>query len=75
MWNLKKFAETNRFKCIFEFVWKGNQHSNPQLNACIILLRNNDAKIEKRFAFEISSSESNAEPYVPQLLWRNNVKS
>ena len=75
MWNLEKFAETNRFKCINENVWKRYQHSNPPLNACIILLRDNDAKIEKHFAFEISSSESNAEPYVPQLLWRNNVES
>ena len=66
--DLPKQIVSNVFMKMFE---KGINIQNPPLNACIILLRNNDAKIEKRFVLEISSSESNAEPYnnyVPQLL-------
>ena len=70
---MPKLIVSNVFT-IYENVWKRYQHSNPPSNACIILLRDDDAKIEKRFAFEISS-ESNAEPYVPQLLWRNSAES
>ena len=61
---LPKQIVSNVFLNLFEKV----SAFKSQLNACIILLRNNDAKIEKRFAFKISSSESNAEPYVPELL-------
>jgi len=51
----KTNCRNKSFQTYFWIYLKMYLHSNPQLNACIILLRNNDAKTEKRFAFEISS--------------------
>ena len=68
MWKFKKFFRNESFQIYF-WIWLNMyQNSNPQLIDCIVLLRNNDSKIEKRFAFEILNFESNAEPYVPLLL-------
>ena len=75
LWNLKIFAETNRFKCIYENVWKRYRRSNPPWNACITLLRNNDAKIEKRFAFEISKLWVKCRALRSPTYLRNNVES